>query len=168
VDTSWLVDAALLVALVPAVVWDLRYREIPRRITFPTIAAGLVLAALLHPDAERWTEPGLRSSLLGGTVAFLIFGFFYLMKWMGRGDLRLMMGVGTLVGFPQIQGALLFVAMAGGFQGVFAALIQTPGGKSLARQFGWDTSAEDFGKTVPYGVAIALGTIVFRAWWHFG
>lgn len=160
----WVVDALLLAAFIPAVVWDLRYREIPPTITFPAIGAGLLAALAFHGLGADWLSPGLRSSVLGGLLAFLIFGLFYLLNFMGRGDLRLMIGVGTLVGFPQINGAMLFVVLVGGVQGVLAALGRTRPGRALLRRLGWDTSAPDFGETVPYGVAIALGTVGFRIW----
>lgn len=163
----WIVDAVLLTALVTALIVDLRERRIPAWITWPTAAVGLLLSGCWWGLGADWTLPGLRSSLLGGGGAFLCFEIFYRLGWMGGGDSRLLGAVGTLVGYPSIVLVVFCVAFAGGAQGVLALLAQTNPGRALCRRLGMKgTEKRDFAKTVPYGVAIVAGTIVFRVWQH--
>jgi prepilin peptidase CpaA len=163
----WIVDGVLLLALITALVIDLRERRIPAWITGPAATAGLLLSASWWGLGADWTLPGFRSSLLGGAGGFLCFEIFYRLGWMGGGDSRLLGAVGTLVGYPSIILVVFCVALAGGVQGILALLARTKTGRSVCRRLGMTgTEASDFGRTVPYGVAIVVGTVGFRVWQH--
>jgi prepilin peptidase CpaA len=163
----WIVDGVLLLALTTALVVDLRERRIPVWITAPTAAIGLLLSACWWGLGADWTLPGFRSSFLGGFGAFLCFEIFYRLGWMGGGDSRLLGAIGTLVGYPSMILVVCCVAVIGGVQGVLALLAQTKQGRALCRRLGMKgTEKPEFAKTVPYGVAIVIGTIVFRVWQH--
>lgn len=162
---GWAVDVVLVVAAVLATVADLRERRIYNAITYPTILAGLGLALLTAGLGEGWTSPGLLSALLGLASAGGFFLVVHFAGGMGLGDVKLMAGIGALLGFPAALGALLFVTIAGGALGVCAALLRTAPGRKLGARLrvpGIDTPA--FGRSVPYGVAIAAGALTFRLW----
>jgi len=149
------------------------------------------LGCLLWWGFKNWgfsaTAPGLQTSLAGGVLAFLCFELFSLFSlfvdlWrlvrtpeegdepasaIGGGDVKLFGAVGALVGFPSALGVVFFVALAGGVQGVAAFLARTRPGRFVCRRIGMTgTDRPEFGATVPYGVAIVLGTTAFRLWQH--
>ena len=62
-----------------------------------------------------------------------------------------------------------FIAIVGGIQGVLAWLLGTAPGRTMAVRLGLNGSDHpEFGKTVPYGIAIAVGTAAFRLWQQVG
>lgn len=66
---------------------DMRYRKVPNILTFPAMIAGLLLCVLF------------RRQDLGSRVAMVIFFFFFgMLRWMGLGDIKLIMGMICLKG----------------------------------------------------------------------
>jgi len=165
----WLVDAVLLATLGPALILDLRFRRIPHWLTLPAMAIGLLLAAAFFGWGESWAGPGLRGALCGGVLAYAIFAAMVVTAGMGGGDATLMAAVGTLLGFPAVLGAVLFTALAGGIEGLVALSARTAAGRRVCLRLGLAGAADpEFGKSVPYGVAIAAGTLAFRLWQRLG
>lgn len=110
-------------------------------------------------------EPSVTSALAGGLA---LWSFFRLLGYTGGvalGDVKLMGAVGSLLEFRSTMGVLVFVALAGGVQGLTAKLAQTASGRRLCARLGMSgTDSEEFARTVPYGVSIAMGALVFRCW----
>lgn len=133
------------VALVTSVVTDVRWRRIPDWVTWPLLGTGLLLRGWMEGVGGVGT--GLMSGLIGAGLAVLPFGLLALRGGMGWGDVKLMAGVGAVLGFPLVVAGMLFIAFAGALQAVAAILWRGRGGY------------------IPYGVAIALGS--FGAlWWE--
>lgn len=151
---------------------DALRRRIPNALTLPAMIIGLALGAFGH----GWK--GLLMSFLGLLVGFALMYLPYHLGGMGAGDVKLMMAVGVLLG-P--QGALqifLYSALAGGLLAVYSVLRQKRL-RDIVRNFGiifrrllpstdggTDAPVAETLRTksvgsVPYGVAIALGTIAF-------
>lgn len=153
-------------ALVAAVVTDLKYRRIFNAITYPAILLGLALAFAAGGVGGEWTTaPGLLSALAGAVAASALFFALSLTGGIGMGDVKLMAAVGALLGFPAALGALLSVSLAGGVQGIVAVAARTAVGRRLCAAVGMTGADEpDFARSVPYGLAIAVGTVVFRLW----
>ena len=89
-----LIPALLLVfALVGISAIDLRYRIIPDRISLPLAAAGLALAAALHPA-------GLPELVIAAVAAgaFLLFAALLSPGGMGMGDVKLVFVLGLFTG----------------------------------------------------------------------
>jgi prepilin peptidase CpaA len=163
----------LVASLGISLVTDLRSRRIPNLVTFPCFALALALRGMLG----GWDgADGLASGLLGSAIAFLP---FFLLAWaggMGMGDVKLVTVVGACIGAERILFVLLCIALVGGLQGLLALLWTGSLGRtlrrmalSLARASGLTTAEAPAGRrvTVPYGVAIALGTawaMVWRPW----
>jgi prepilin peptidase CpaA len=97
-----------------ASVHDVRKRRIPNNLTFPALAAGLIL----HTIAGGWR--GLGDSALAGLIAGIVFLMFYLVGGMGAGDVKLMTAVGCLAGLSSLHLVVIATAIAGG---VFALAI---------------------------------------------
>jgi len=111
------------------------------------VVAGLLFALVAGGRA------GLANSLIGLAVGGGIFFFFWLIKAMGGADVKLMAGVGAFLGWPSILDALFFTALCGGIMAIlFLIWKRKPKGEKpevpLRKQ------------TLPYGVAIAAGTIL--------
>jgi prepilin peptidase CpaA len=154
----------LLGIVMIAMVTDLRNRKIYNWLTFPAMAAGLVLSVVTGGFT------GLESSLLGFFAGVAIFAVGFFLNAMGAGDVKLMGVVGLWLGWPSTLAAVVYVALMGGLIAIAAALangsllqllknvknmalaLATPGAKAEGA-FTHSAAAP-----IPYGVSIALGT----------
>ncbi len=168
----WVLTSVALVGLVAVAAWtDLRSRRIPNRLTLGILVCGLVLRALegLAPLAE-----GVLGAGLGLAIAVVLFG----LGAVGGGDGKLLIGVGAFLGHERYVGALLLIAVLGGILGLAEALrrgVILPAALNAAGMIrrwltlgrgGEARTLESPGAvTVPYGLAIAAGSIV---WWFWG
>ncbi len=141
-----LVIAVLLVLLVIVSISDVRNRKIPNWSVL-AICALAVPWILLAPNAS------FISSGEAILVAFLISVPLYLAGLVGAGDSKLLMAVALLVGASKLMLFLLIVALAGG---VIAAvsMLRDPTRALVMFQL---RGKGQYGRGVPYGVAIAIG-----------
>lgn len=159
---------ALVVILAIAAMTDLRERRIPNRLTVPGLALGLVLSLL----------PGgltLSGALLGVGAAALIAVPLFILRAFGGGDAKLLLVVGAFAGAKLFFYAFMFTVFAGGLMaliatartGMLGSTLRSTGSLalhllSLGRR-GRRVALGDSGAiTIPYGVAIAIGTTL--AW----
>lgn len=159
---------ALVVMLAGAVVVDVRERRIPNAVTVPGLLVGVILAV--------FGEGGFPGEALGGVlVAFAVSVPFVLLGALGGGDAKLLTAVGAFVGLGGLLSVLLYGALAGGIlaignavrrRAILGVLMNT---KSLLVYLvtfgrrGERISLDNPGAvSIPYGVAIAAGTLV--AW----
>lgn len=166
--------------LIWAAVTDVRSRRIPNKLTL----TGLVLGLLYSAFVPFWRDHGLLWALGGAVVALVLLFPLWMLRVLGAGDVKLMAMVGSLVGLDAITDAMLASLIAGGvlaiayslwhgklrlmfanvgrvfYQGGAALATRTPLGGALQ---GW----ESVGK-LPFGLAIAAGTIASVAGRHFG
>jgi len=162
---------ALVALLVLACWFDVRERRIPNALTL----AGAT-AALLLRSGWGWGSvlEGAAGAGLAVAVALVPFG----LRFLGGGDVKLLGAVGAFMGTDQLLGALLLVAVVGGVLAVFEAIRRRALGHALANTFGFAKQVMLFGRagvaptlesprvmSVPYGVAIAVGSLL---WWFFG
>lgn len=164
-------ESQLLILLVCAsAVTDIRERRIYDAFTFPAIVAGLLLALLRGPEEILWSLGGL-------AVGASVFYPFYRVGGMGMGDLKLMAAIGSLGGLEFVLAATVDTALAGGIIAMILLarrgnVLSTLGrtGKvfrallSRGRDARLDPATE--AETVPYGVAICIGTLaaMFIRW----
>jgi prepilin peptidase CpaA len=140
-----------------------RRRLIYNWVTVPAMVAGLALGLAFF----GWA--GLLSSFLGGLIALMLFGLFAALGWMKLGDVKLMVACGALLRFPLVLWAIVYTAIIGGLFGLLYAafrgrLRNVLGnlGRAAAGTFrrGDQPRLKDLSDlTVPYGVAIALGSL---------
>jgi prepilin peptidase CpaA len=155
---------------VTAAVYDLRYRRIPNALTMPALLSGIVL----HTVRSGWD--GLLFSLWGMAIGGGVLLAFCIVGGMGQGDVKLMGGIGALVGSRLALSVLIFMGIAGGIMAMGKLAVSyrrryriekkrkltsarsgaTVGSAGEGRQAGDNPMKE----TMPYGVAIAAGTIV--------
>jgi prepilin peptidase CpaA len=174
---QWLIEMlplALAAALVLAcTVTDVYQRRIPNCLTLPAIVIGLILGIM----GNGWG--GFLSSLLGLVIGFGLLFFPYYLGGMGAGDVKLMAALGALLGFPAILSIFLYTAIAGGILALWtvirrrttkAALANTVTllinrrlGALIMRKDRLSSAFKSIG-TIPYGVAMAGGTLAYLIW----
>lgn len=91
-----------------AVAWDLRQGRIPNRLTYGSIAFGLLARVIL--GGGRGALDGLAAGLVGGGIFLL----FFLVRGMGAGDVKLMTAIGMWAGLRHLVGVMMVTAIAGG------------------------------------------------------
>lgn len=157
--------ALALVLVVACAVVDWRFRKIPNRLTLPAIALGLVLNTAL---AGR---QGLVFSAFGLGIGAGIFFIPYFLGGMGAGDVKLMGGVGALLGWDLALATLFYTALAGGVIAVMAILRTKAFRRSFSRIGAMfrilfaskvvpsADSLEGESVKIPYAIPIAVGTL---------
>ncbi len=154
-----IINALIIIVAITGAVTDVAKRKIYNWLTYPAIAAGLILQTIGYGWGGIF-EFGLISSLFGAAFCFVVFGAFCLWgRGFGLGDVKLMAALGALAGF--VHG--LRVAMLTTIIGAIMALFRIVFGKDALIDPGRASRKEEkSGRrslTVPYGIAIALGAI---------
>jgi len=169
-------QVVLLLVVGIAAVYDIRYRRIPNWL----VLSGIVLGTSLNTFLFGW--PGLRFSLLGLGLAFLVYFPLYLLRGMGAGDVKLMASVGSMVGWSDWVGIFMITAILGAMAAIALLLSRNRLRRGLAnvgyliaelvsfrapyaRNEELDLSSSKSLK-LPHGVVIACGCVVFlgAAW----
>jgi prepilin peptidase CpaA len=149
---------------------DLTEKRVPNPLTAGAAVSGMVLFYL--DDGLG----GVVNSLAGLICAGGIFLFFYALGGFGGGDVKLMGGLGALVGFPACFRLVLYVALAGSvvvvvvllrhralWEGIRSSFLLVFRGKIKSRVESADNDdGEEVGpiavpRTIPYGVAVMMG-----------
>ncbi len=167
------IQAALLALVLTAAVYDFRFRRIPNRLVLIGLAAGLGLNVVI----SGW--PGFTFAAGGFAMGFGLYFILYLMRAMGAGDVKLMGAVGSMVGALHWLKLFAAAALVGG---VLAIVMMVA--KRRVRRTLWNIAfifsefrhfrapymkSEELdvkssrAATMPHGVAIALGTIIYLA-----
>jgi prepilin peptidase CpaA len=162
--------APLVVLVILAAWWDVRSRRIPNALTLAGLLVALALRAFLGGGA-------LVDGMLGAGLALGVLLPLFAMGGVGGGDVKLLVAVGAFLGLKGAMVGLLATALFGGAmavlysarQGVILPALLNTGGLlkymvTLGRS-GERTTKETAGAvSVPYGVAIAAGTL-FAIWY---
>jgi len=164
-------DTLLLLMVIAAAVKDLESRRIPNRL----LAAGLAGALVLHL-LSALPLAGLLTWLGGMATGLAVFLPFYLVRGMAAGDVKMMAAVGAFAGPGDALRIAILAWCAGGVMALVVivvkgrlrmvlsnlwaivrpTLLRLPRGPMPAiGSAGGQPSAG----SIPYGVAIAAGTI---------
>jgi prepilin peptidase CpaA len=149
----WLVVILLSTILVVASVSDIRDRRIPNW-TVLAIAILFVPWAFLGPSTAIF--PALGAAL----IAFLISCPLYVFRLLGAGDSKLLTVVTLFVGLAQLLHFLVLVALAGGMIAA-GSLVLRPTRALVMFQL---RGKGDYGRGIPYGVAIAIAAVWVITW----
>lgn len=158
-------DMLLLLLVAAAAINDLSSRRIPNRLLLGGFAGALVLHAV-SPD------PGsaLQACFGGAVIGLLIFLPFYMLRGMAAGDVKMMATVGAFTGPAEALHIAILAWCAGGVMAL--AIIVFRGRLRLALANVWGIlrpallrlprvplEAQQSAGSIPYGVAIAAGTV---------
>jgi prepilin peptidase CpaA len=148
--------------LVAAAIGDLRTRRIPNK-----LVAVLALLGIAYSVARAPVVPGL-SQAGGGVLAGLACWLpFYLMGWLGAGDVKLYAAAGAWLGparavegalVAALFGALLSLVWMARSQGMKGAA-QTLGMAAATPEMLAPSEGSSKHSKLPYGVAIAFGAL---------
>jgi prepilin peptidase CpaA len=169
-----IVNVALLLPLAIIITYyDVRYRRIPNAFVLATLVGGLAV----HTIFAGLT--GIRESLGGCIIAFSLMFIMHIFGAMGAGDVKLFAAIGSVVGASLVLPTLFVVVITGGILGVVSMIRAGAVRTTLHRVLmilvgllpGWQMPRfavpADRRHTIPYGVAITLGSLislaVFRA-----
>jgi prepilin peptidase CpaA len=170
----------LIVALLLASIFDIKLKKIPNFLTFT-----LILWGLLSTTISKGFK-GFQFSILGFLFGIAIFFIPFAFNLIGAGDTKLMGAVGAIMGWKFSLSAVLYSGLAGGILAVIIiifnksffnvllkifGIIINPILKFLYLKTGKDTflrkiqyieskNIDKKKKYLPYGVAIAAGTIL--------
>lgn len=156
----------LLVVLASLIAYfDIRYRRIPNKVVLSTLLCGLLLNTLSH----QWN--GLSVALLGCALAFGLMMLLYLFGALGAGDVKLFAAIGALIGVKLVVPTFVIVVFCGGALALISMLYTGTAKVTMHRVWtilvgilpGWQMpryTATPDRQTIPYGVAITLGTLI--------
>ncbi|MBS1823806.1 MAG: prepilin peptidase [Acidobacteria bacterium] len=163
--------AALAALVLLAAVFDFRSRTVPNWLT----VCGAVAGAALHVGLNGWG--GLKFSLLGLGLGFLIFLPLFALRGMGGGDVKLMAAIGAMAGVSNTFVIFILTAVLGGVLAIAMLLWKGGLGRTM-RNVGHILSQLGRGKAphtgrpeldidqstsmkLPYAIPMALGTLLY-------
>lgn len=164
------VKLMVLIPLAATVIYnDVRYRRIPNLLVLIALIAGLGINTFFGGLG------GFTNSLWGFAIAFVPMLMLHIFASMGAGDVKLFGAVGSILGGSLMPGTLVLVAILGGLLAIYSTLragtmLSTLHG--VLRIFvgilpGWEmprfAMAPDRRHTIPYGVAIMVGSLISAA-----
>lgn len=148
---------------------DVRYRRIPNPFVLATLAAGVSMNAIVGG------MQGLYSSLTGCGLAFVLMFLLHIFGAMGAGDVKLFAAIGAVIGAHLVLPTFLVVVLTGGLLAVVSVVRAGTVVTTMHRVLqifvgmlpGWQMPKfavpVDRKYTIPYGVAITLGSIISTA-----
>jgi prepilin peptidase CpaA len=160
------VDYLLMVLLAICVITDLRERMIYNKVLLPFLVAGLIL------NTATGGISGLGYAIAGTAVGFSILLIPYFLGGMGAGDVKLLAVIGGLKGTFFVLTAAVYMAIAGGIIALFVLFFRK-GALNRLKQIGMFFGGlrsgmrnplfldkDALNTTYPYGVAIAIGSVI--------
>lgn len=146
--------------------YDVRYRRIPNVLVLATLLAGISV------NTGFSGLQGMFSSLEGFALAFFPMLLMHIFGAMGAGDVKLFGAVGAVLGVSIVPLAFVVVVMLGAVLAIYTMLRAGTVFSTLhgvLRIFvgilpGWEmprfAMSPDRRHTIPYGVAIMLGSLI--------
>lgn len=114
INTTLILNIIIITFLSLCGIYDFKTRRIPNYLTFP-----FIIIALLYNIMTGNTK----LALIGLAVSFLIGNIFFILNGVGGGDVKLMMGIATLLGLRSFIDILFISSFIGVIWGI-AIMIQ--------------------------------------------
>lgn len=159
----------LAVVLIASAVADVRYGKIYNILTYPAIAAGLVLHTYFGGLSGGGGALGLAGSAAGLATGFLPMLAAYMAGGLGGGDAKLMAAVGALTGWQFTLSALFYGLLVNAVLAIGLILHKRIARRTLGRVWRFIVLAFIFRKPaadpaaadsprVPMGLAFCIGS----------
>jgi prepilin peptidase CpaA len=146
----WLIAIVLTGILAWAAVTDIRERKIPNSAVIAVLGLSLPwLATYLMLGSFVW----VLWAIAGGVIAFVVSFILYAAGVIGAGDSKLFAAVALFTGLANLPMLTVATALAGGAM----AAVSFASRPSRAMTMITLRGKGDFGRGIPYGVAIAIG-----------
>jgi prepilin peptidase CpaA len=168
--TLTIVSSAFLVPLAVVITYyDARYRRIPNAFVLATLVAGLSINAIFGG------LNGALASVGGCLLAFMLMFMLHIFGAMGAGDVKLFAAIGSVLGASLVMPTFLVVVLTGGALAVVTMFRAGTVRETLWRVVqifvgflpGWEmprfSVPAERRYTIPYGVAITLGSLISLA-----
>jgi len=164
----WILSAVFALA---AGFTDLRWRRIPNWLTYPAAP----IAVVLHAIAGRWPEA--RLSLEGLALGLGLLLPFVLLRSLGGGDWKLVGALGAFFGWHRLIDVLVATLLINALMAIVLIIAKKRTwrtlrniGRLIAAFFRLHLPAKDLtidnpeAIKVPFGVAAAVGVLLYVAW----
>lgn len=145
--------------------YDLKFRIIPNRITFPAILAGFIINIL-----ESGTAGAIESAKGLFTGFGLLFIFYITIGGIGEGDLKLLAAFGAVGGVNFAARTFIFGTIIGGLGSIYFLIKEKKMLLTLKTLALWSINAItggryeheilNSGQTMPYGPFLSSGAII--------
>jgi prepilin peptidase CpaA len=168
--TLTIVSSAVLIPLAVVITYyDARYRRIPNAFVLATLIAGLSVNTIMNG------MEGALASLGGCALAFGLMFMLHIFGAMGAGDVKLFAGIGSVLGASLVVPTFLVVVLVGGVLAVVTMMRAGTVRETLWRVAqifvgflpGWEmprfSVPSERRYTIPYGVAITVGSLISLA-----
>jgi prepilin peptidase CpaA len=161
------------IALVLASVSDIRRRRIPNSLVIALALLGVGYRALVLTP-----QVGVPRALLSLFVGLGLWIPFYMLRMLGAGDVKLFAAASAWLTMPQVFGAAIVSALAGGVlsiiglvlaHGIGLTTLRIAHGMQDPRVLATPLRVAPGRKTLPYGLAMAIGLAIvawFPRWIH--
>lgn len=164
------VTIALLLPLAVIITYyDIRYRRIPNAFVLATLVSGLAINGVFGGLS------GLFTSLGGCALGFGLMFMLHLFGAMGAGDVKLFAAIGAVTGAHLVVPTFIVVVLTGGLLAIVSIVRAGVLLSTMHRVLqiligllpGWEMPRfavpADRTHTIPYGVAITIGSIISTA-----
>lgn len=159
-------DVSLVLLVCTAAINDLATRRIPNRLLLAGVGCAFLLHLLsAHPVAS------VLAALGGMGIGLAVFLPFYLLRGMAAGDVKMIAAVGAFVGPGEVFEVAVLTWCAGGVMALCVLLARNrlrlaltnisrllSGGMVAGHRMA-GLSLQQSAGSIPYGLAIAIGTI---------
>jgi prepilin peptidase CpaA len=164
------VTIALLLPLAVVITYyDVRYRRIPNAFVLAALVGGVAINGIFGGI------PGLLASLGGCAMAFALMFMLHIFGAMGAGDVKLFAAIGAVTGAHLVLPTFMIVVLTGGLLALVSIIRAGVLMSTMHRVLqilvgmlpGWEMPRfavpADRTHTIPYGVAITIGSIISTA-----
>jgi len=167
--TTILVELFLIPLAVLIIYHDVRYRRIPNPIVLATLISGLATNFVLEGVS------GGLNSIGGCLLAFILMFMLHVFGAMGAGDVKLFAAIGAVTGAQLVVPTFVIVVLTGGLLAIVSVIRAGILMSTMHRVLqifvgmlpGWQMPKfavpADRRYTIPYGVAITMGSLISTA-----
>ncbi len=168
--SATIVTIALLLPLAVIITYhDVRYRRIPNAYVLAALLGGVAINGIFGGLS------GLLTSLGGCALAFGLMFMLHVFGAMGAGDVKLFAAIGAVTGAHLVLPTFLIVVLTGGVLALISVIRAGVLVTTMHRVLqilvgmlpGWEMPKfaipTDRSHTIPYGVAIMLGSVIATA-----